>query len=256
MKEARLAPKQTLQCATIRNLLVLAAGLFLSAVVAAENQNASRLPTWQDEIAKGFVPYRQLTVDDFPINDRAHPDAGFWVKGFIDPHYYFYLKPAHGGFVYAYVSEWIVFSGFDKNESSRKSSFHDMKAELPYAQAVIDIHELKARELAALKTGDLPSGRGESFGAAQADLKGKMKVFCEEKYEQVQAECDGFAKATGKGQDKKKVRELAAEIRKRLDAIPVVNAPGNTRPAPATASTPSTSPTVPTASATVSQKPK
>jgi hypothetical protein len=256
MKEAGLAPKQTLQCATIGNLLVLAAGLFLSAVVAAENQNASRLPTWQDELAKGFVPYRQLTVDDFPINDRAHPEAGFWVKGFIDPHYYFYLKPAHGGFVYAYVSEWIVFSGFDKNESSRKTWFHDMNAELPYAQAVIDIHELKARELAALKTGDLPSGRGASFGAAQADLKGKMKVFCEKNYEQVQAECDAFAKATDKGQDKKKVRDLAAEIRKRLDAIPVANVPSNTRPDPATASTPSTSSMVPLTSATASPKPK
>jgi hypothetical protein len=256
MKEAGPAPMQILQCATIRNILVLAPGLFLPAVVAAENQNASHLPTWQDEIAKGFVPYRQLTVDDFPINDRAHPDAGFGVKGFIDPHYYFYLKPAYGGFVYAYVSEWIVFSGFDKNESSRKSSFHDMKAELPYAQALIDIHELNARELAALKTGDLPSGRGASFGAAQADLKGKMKVFCEKNYERVQAECDAFAKATDKGQNKKKVRELAAEIRKRLDAIPVVNAPGNMLPAPATASTPSTSSTVPSASATASPKPK
>ena len=71
MKEARLAPKQTLQCATIRNLLVLAAGLSLSAVVAAENQNASRLPTWQDEIAKGFVPYRQLTVDETVVSYLA-----------------------------------------------------------------------------------------------------------------------------------------------------------------------------------------
>jgi hypothetical protein len=185
-------------------LLTLAALFSLLAFALAQNQNTASLPTWQDELAKGFVPYRQLTVADFPINDHAHPDAAFWVKALIDPRYIFHLKQGHGGYVYAYISEWVIFSGLDKNECSRKSWLR------------------------------------------------KMKVFCEARYEQIQAECDALDKATDKGRNKKKVRELAVEIRKRLDATPAVNLPANVVPNPATAPSPSATATTPALSATAS----
>ena len=222
--------------------------LSLAAIAAAQNQTTPLRPTWQEEVLKGFVPYHQLTVDDFPINDRAHPDNVFWVKGFADPHYIFHVKPGRGGFVYAYIGEWVVFSGVDKNESSRKDSFRDMKAELPYAQALIDINELHARELARIKTGDLPSGRGASAEAAKADLKNKIRAFCNAKYGEIQTECEAFAKATDNGRNKKKVRELSAEIRKRLEATPVVNVPVYVIPNLATPPSPGATSTTPAAS--------
>jgi hypothetical protein len=63
------------------------------------------MPGWPDEMAKGYVPYHQLTIEDFPVNDRVHVDSGFWIKPFIHPRYQFYLHG--GGLVYAYVSDGL-----------------------------------------------------------------------------------------------------------------------------------------------------
>jgi len=178
-----------------------------------------KLPTLNDEAAKGFIPYRQLTIDDFPIDDQVHPDAGFWVQAFIHPFWLAQFRSSRSS-IYAYIGEWTVFSGFDRNASSRKSWFHEMKTELPYAQALLDINEIHARRLAALRSGELPRGQGGSLEATQANLTKKMKLFCEREYELMQAEMDDFAKATNKGSNQKKVRELGAEIRKRLAAVP------------------------------------
>jgi hypothetical protein len=143
--------------------------LLVPSVAPAQTENPpTRLPTWNDEIAKGLLPYHQLTFEDFRTDDQVPSKAAFRVKGFIDPHYRLFVKAGHGGFIYAYIDEWLVFSGFDRNESWRKSSFGDMKAELPYAQAFIDITEIHGRQLAAIKTGELPAGRGTSTDAAQA----------------------------------------------------------------------------------------
>ncbi len=121
------------------------------------------------------MPYHQLTVDDFPVNDRVHPGVGYWIKTFVDPRFHFYLKP-YNGFGHAYVSDWIVYSGFDKRESSRKSTYHELKTDLPYVQALLDINEIYARELAIIKVGDLPEGRAANYAAAQADLEQKIKA--------------------------------------------------------------------------------
>jgi hypothetical protein len=65
---------KTLVSTTIPPLSLPAGGL-------AQSRDALKMPTWQDEITKGFAPYHQLTVDDFPINDHVHAEAGFWVEG-------------------------------------------------------------------------------------------------------------------------------------------------------------------------------
>jgi hypothetical protein len=214
---------------TLRSVLPVLV-LCVSFVAAAETQNQAvpPMPTWEDHTAKGFVPYHQLTVGDFPINDRSHPNSTFWIKPFIHPRYQFYLHA--GALYYAYISEWTVFSGLDKNETSRKSLARDMKAELPFAQAFLDLNELYARQLGVLQPGELPRGTGPTAEAAQRDLEGHMHVFLDQKYEQMQAEGAAFVKATDRGQNKKKVRELAAVVRKRLEALP--------KPTPTSTSTP------------------
>lgn len=188
------------------------------ATAGAQTSPPPALPTWQDELAKGRVPYHQLTAEDFAINDTAHPKNAFYIKTAIDPRYTFLLKP-YNGFVFAYVEQWMVFSGLDKNETSRKSSFKNMKAELPYAQALLDLDEVYARQLAALKPGELPQGRGNSFGEAQADLEKKINAFTASRYTAMNAEMDTFSKETKNGAEKK-VRELSAAIRQRLDGTP------------------------------------
>jgi hypothetical protein len=182
-----------------------------------------KLPTLNDEVVKGFIQYHQLTVDDFPINDQVDPGAGFRVRTFIHPFWLAQFRFSRSS-IYEYIGEWTVFSGFDKNASSRKSWFREMQTELPYAQALLDINEIHARRLAALRSGELPRGQGGSLEATHADLTKKMKLFCEKDYEMVQTEMDEFAKATNKGSNQKKVRELGAEIKKRLAALPLPTA--------------------------------
>ncbi|HEY6207021.1 MAG TPA: hypothetical protein VIW21_12730 [Chthoniobacterales bacterium] len=213
-------------------LIAWGSALLSSGVGLAQTENPPiNLATWDDEIAKGLLPYHQLKVEDFRVADQT--DAAFRVKGFIDPHYRLFLKAGHGGFVYAYIDQWVVFSGFDRNESWRKSSFRDMKVELPYAQTFIDITEIYGRQLAAIQTGQLPFGRGASPDAAQADLAFKVRVMCAETYGRVEAECNAFAKATEFGRDKKKVRELSAAVRKRLEAWPTPSQTPSPTPSPA-----------------------
>jgi hypothetical protein len=198
-------------------------------VAHAQEEDAARMPTWPDKIAKGFVPYHQLTVDDFRIDDQAHPESGFWVTPFMHPHWKYILRP-NGGWWYAYVDPWIVFSGFDKNGSSRKSKFREMKRSLPYAQACLDLYEIHARQLAFLKPGELPSGRGATPQEAGTALHQNLEAFLKEKYQPLKSETEAFVKETKSGANEKKVRELAAAIRKRLDAIPAPAGPGQELP--------------------------
>jgi hypothetical protein len=211
-----------------RNLVAVAVLLITLAEAAFAQEpspSPSPFPTWKDEIAKGYLPHHQLTAEDFPINDEAHPKTAFWLQPFAHQFWHYALKPASNGFVYAYVTDWIVFSGFDKNLSSRNSKFREIKTFLPYMQALFDISELHARKYAALKPGELPSGQGETFEKARAQLDDRLQAMFQTRAWESQKETDEFEKATNKGQNQKKVRELAAEIKKRLAEVPSMNLP-------------------------------
>lgn len=195
--------------------------LFLATLGNAQSPSSQPV-TWEDEIARNFLPYHQLTVGDFRIDDRAHPDMGLWVRTFAQPCYRCEVKQAANGMVYTHVMEWTIFAGLDKNESCRSSKFRDIKAGLPYAQAMLDINELYARRLAALKPGELPSGEGATAEQARFQLDDRLTAFCRTKMDAASKEVESFAEKTKKGQNQKKVRELAAEIRKQLEATPPI----------------------------------
>lgn len=215
-------------------LMRLAVAFALAAAGGALSQDESRPAiTWQDEIAKGIVPYHQLTVDDFQIHNDAASKYAFHVQCAIDPQYRFMVKRAANGFFYGNIDQWMVFSGLNKQQTYRKSSYKGMKASLPYAQAILDLNETNARQLAALKPGELPSVRGKNFEEVRADLNQKVKEFVNAKYKEADAEIEAFAKATANGAKEKKVRGLAAEIKKRLAATPNTTVPFSEAPAPA-----------------------
>ncbi len=228
-------------------LLALITAFAAASYTIAQDQPPPAPPTWQDMLAAGIVPYRQLTMDDVRIDDKADPKHAFYIRTAIEPRYHYFFKPHTNGFVYAYIDQWLVFSGLNKKDSWRKSKFKTMKAELPYAQALLDINEIHARQLAALKAGELPQGRGANFDEARADMETKLKQFVDAKYAQSEAEMRAFAEATKNGTDKSKVKQLAAEIRKRLDAIPATTVQANDAalpisPAPAASASPAASP--------------
>jgi hypothetical protein len=200
-------------------LCQLAVMLVFISLAQAQEREVPPAPTWEDKIAKGFVPYRQLTVEDFKMDDQTPPESSFWVKPFIHPHWR-YVRSWKDGWHYAYIFEWLVFSGLDKNESSRKSKFKQMKRSLPFAQALLDLNEIHSRPLAALLPGELPSGRGATQEEARVTLEKNLDAFLKQKFEPLRTETEAFAKATNRGANEKKVLELGKAIRKRLDAIP------------------------------------
>jgi len=167
----------------------------------------------------GYLPYHQLTVDDFPAKDLGHPGMVYWVEPFIHPYYTSMSREQHGMF-FAYIKEWTVFSGFNQNLSGRKTGFRTMKEELPYAQALLDLNEVYARRLAALQPAEFPRGSGRSWPEAQRNLEEAVEKVIQNQYTEERREAERMATATNNGQNKKRVRELGAAIKKRLAQAP------------------------------------
>ena len=113
----------------------------------------------------------------------------------------------------------------DKQKTYRKRSYKEMKASLQYAQAILDLNEISARRLAALKPGELPSVRGNNLEGVRAQLNRKVNEFLNAKYKETDAEIEAFVKATENGAKEKQVRRLAAGIKKRLEATPNTTVP-------------------------------
>jgi len=185
-------------------------------------------PTWEKEMAKGFLPYHHLVTLDFPVKPDGPANIAFMLQPFIHCYYSIQGKSDANGFAYCYVANWKVFSGFDRNASWRNPRA-DMKALLPYAQALLDLAEIRARQFGALKEAELPSAKGATFEEAQFHLQDALGAFNHQHSWDMRKEVEKFVEDTKQGQDGRKVAQLAAEIRKRLQAIPPTN------PHPATA---------------------
>jgi hypothetical protein len=89
----------------------------------------------------------------------------------------------------------------------------NLKENLPYSQALLDLNEIWARQMAALAPGEFPGGRGDNFAAARDNLDARVKAFCRERYKQFEIEREAFVKETKRGENKEKARELSAAIR-------------------------------------------
>jgi len=221
--------------------------LFLAATMAAASpvpspspSPARNMPTWDDEIAQGHLPYHQLSVEDFSVRDSGKKQNAFFIKPFVDPRYEYYLF-FNRGWVHAYIKQWQVFSGVDRNETFRDPRFHEMKAYLPYAQAILDLNELYARKLSVVPPEGFPESRAGTEREALAGLQEKINSLCQRVYAEAERETDAFVKATRNGEDKEKTRKLAAEISQRLKAMPAPT-PFGASPAPAPSVSPASSP--------------
>jgi hypothetical protein len=69
-------------------------------------------------------------------------------------------------------------------------------------------------------------------------LRQNVGEFFKEKQKALETDAQEFVKGTNHGTNQKKVRELAAAIRKRLDAIPAPSGPGYELPTTAASPTP------------------
>jgi len=176
-------------------------------------------PPWKEEIAKGYLPYHRLTVSDFPINDRGpdggHPGYGMYTYAFI------HWRPEHqwimqNGLVLDRITEWLVWSGFDRNKSWRKSWYKPVKETLPHEQGHLDIWELHLRPLTEMPLDKLPVGEGVDPQAASADLWRKLVALAERVVEEGKREQERYDLETAHGKNVSKQREWSAAIQARL----------------------------------------
>jgi hypothetical protein len=220
----------------------------LGSLASAYPQQSQPTPpgpiTWDFLISKNFLPYHQLKTDDIPIDDQNHPKYGLFVKSFIQPSYHYIASQSPGGYFYVHIIDWRIYSGLNKNETSRKSTERDTKAVLMKAQMVLDLYEIYARQLAAMQPGELPSGEGPTFQQALAQLVGRVTTLVQTTLARAEKEGEQISDATNGGRDQKKVREYAAMIKKRLASIPVPTpTPTNLLPSPTASPVSVTSPT-------------
>ena|SRR6516162_552556 len=191
--------------------------LLQGAALTSWGQAIHEAPPWKEEMAKGYFPYHRLAVGDFPINDAVHPgnEMGMYTMGFI--HYRF---KGHwimqNGHVLDRVTEWLVWSGFNRNKSWRKSWFKPVKEALPHEQGHLDISELHGRHLAEMPLDKLPLGEGANPQAASADLGRKLQALAERVTKEAQREQDRYDAETAHGKNVSKQRDWSAAIQARL----------------------------------------
>ena len=167
-------------------------------------------------MAKGYFPYHHLATADFPVNDVDQPDYGMYTWGFFHYHFRSRCEMANGQ-VTARATEWLVWSGFDRNKSSRKPGFKFADEFLPHEQGHLDINELYSRRLAETPLASLPVGVGTDVSAAREDLKRKLQDFVDRTSREGQKEQDRYDLETAHGKNAAKQSEWTASIQARLE---------------------------------------
>jgi Bacterial protein of unknown function (DUF922) len=193
--------------------LVVTIGLFVG--VAANVDALGNPPSWAEENAKGRFPYHRLTASDFPIDDAAYPQFGMHTQGFFRFHYN-HRWTENNGRVVARVTDWNIWSGFDRNKSSRKSWFKKLAETLPHEQGHLDLSELHSKAFAETPIDKLPIGEGATAKEAEADLQRKMSALSSRISAQNQSEQDRYDAETNHGANASKQREWEAAIQARL----------------------------------------
>jgi len=171
-------------------------------------------PSWNEEMAKGHFPYHRLTAADFPINDKIYPQYAMHSHPFFQLTYNEHWIEQDGHAV-ARITDWTVWSGFDRTKSSRKSWFKNVQALLPHEQGHLDINELFSKHLADTPLDNLPIGEGSTGKEAEADLKRKMELLAERISAEAKAEQDRYDTETNHGKNAAKQREWTATIQAR-----------------------------------------
>ena len=189
--------------------------LLLGAASISCTQALYEAPPWKEEMAKGCFPYHRLAATDFPVNDHLNPEYGMYTRVFF--HYWYnHRSSIQNGRVVDRVTNWLVWSGFDRNKSSRKSWFKLGNEALPHEQGHLDINELHSRRLAEMSLDMLPHGEGADSKEASADLSRKVEALATRASKEAKKEHDQYDAETAHGKNLSKQREWSAAIQARL----------------------------------------
>jgi hypothetical protein len=190
--------------------------LLLGAAFTSCAQTFHKAAPWKEEMAKGYFPYHRLAATDFPVNDHVDPEYGVYTWMFF--HYWYNHRwIVQNGHVIDRITKWVVWSGFDRNKSSRKSWFNLDNEALLHEQGHLDINELYSRRLAEMSLDKLPYGEGADPKEASADLIRKVEALADRVSGEAKEEHDRYDAETANGKNLLKQREWSAAIQVRLE---------------------------------------
>ena len=190
--------------------------LLLGVAFTSRGDALYEAPLWREEITNGYFPYHRLAAIDFPVNDHIDPEYGMYTSVFF--HYWYeHRSIVRNGHAIDRVTKWLVWSGFDRNKSSRKSWFKLEKEALPHEQGHLDINELHSRRLAMMSLDMLPRGEGADPKEASADLRRKVEALADQVSGEEEKEHEQYDAETAHGKDFSKQREWSAAIQARLN---------------------------------------
>ena len=187
----------------------------IAAIAGADEYDS---PEWKEEIAKGHLPYRKLTMEDFPVNDRGPSPPLMKTESFFN--YQVKVKGTQkDGEAVAEVTEFTVRSGFDQSQSWRRPGVDNIPDMLVHEQGHLDISELHAY---AFRHSTLPKGTGTTRKTAIEDLKAKMEALSKRHIEEARAEQELYDKETNHGMNTVQQRRWNQAIAMRLRDCKIV----------------------------------
>jgi predicted secreted Zn-dependent protease len=164
---------------------------------------------------QGLVPYKQLTWQDFPINDRVN---GLDAKTNGTITYDFKTRWELENNTYtAYVTQITFRSWFDTKQSWRRSRLpQDSIALLRHEQLHLDIMQIGALALMALKSEAIASSMGASQIEAEASLATSVKRLVEGVLEKIKYRQSQYDLETRHGRDKRMQAQWDSKITREL----------------------------------------
>ncbi len=196
--------------------------LMLALLVPSGHGNAAgqdaRSPEWRDEIAQGFLPYRRLALEDFPVNDRVASPYQMHTQGFIRYTYQARWSATAAG-ASAEVVAFSVRSGFDRNSSWRRSATPPDPALLAHEQGHLDINEVFAARLAKAR---LPGGLGFSGDEAMEDLRRRLKAMADRVIADSRKEQELYDLETRHGADRARQQVWTERLERQLRDLKII----------------------------------
>lgn len=200
----------------MRRNFILAVMALAAFAAAARDDFSSQ--AWKDEISRGFLPYRKLTFQDFPVFDNTTSRHAMFTQGFL--HYSFNAKWREtGSGATATVTDLSVRSGFDRNKSWRRGFAKEDALTMEHEQGHLDINELHADEMRHLDK--LPVGKGIDYQEAMENLRQQIKTIAERITKEGADEQLRYDNETNHGQDYLKQKQWTEAIQRRRETASI-----------------------------------
>lgn len=194
-----------------RNLIL---GWFvLTALAGAATVEDYGSPEWRTEISHGYMPYRKLGFDDFPMTEAGSSHLMNTV-GFFHYSYKAVWEQASGrSEATARFTEITVRSGFDRNKSWQRSGAQADSRLLEHEQGHLDINELTADDF---RKAPWPTATGATGDIALKILDSKIKALSDKCTADNQAEQNRYDYETNHGADRSAQQRWTQTLQKRL----------------------------------------